>query len=368
MHECCPEAISCRLAHCPPHRTSIGPRGDLVGYLRPETAQVGVQRGAGWAAAVVAVDCPHHHAKRSCSSEGPCSALQSFTLLACLPLPPQGIFVNFKDLLYYNGSKLPFAAAQVRFFRVAVVLLSLAATQLTAMNKFISTCCCAPPPPLPQIGSSYRNEISPRAGLLRVREFTQAEIEHFVNPADKVGGMAGFSLLPCLLSERPECSATCRQRSAAAIQLCIRPLTCCPCPLRCPPPSAEPPQVQVGGERGAAAVQPRAAGVGAKGHSWVVCGGGHVRQQLQQLVTPHHGAHVRLSTCHPCQHVGSPSLCGPHCTSPPTDGRGEEAEAHPAGRGCVPGHHRQRDAGLLHWPHLSVWREGAVHKDWLAGM
>lgn len=51
-------------------------------------------------------------------------------------------------LLYYNGSKLPFAAAQ--------------------------------------IGQSYRNEISPRAGLLRVREFTQAEIEHFVNPDDKV--------------------------------------------------------------------------------------------------------------------------------------------------------------------------------------
>lgn len=47
----------------------------------------------------------------------------------------QGIFVNFRDLLYYNGGKLPFAAAQ--------------------------------------IGNSYRNEISPRAGLLRVREFTQ---------------------------------------------------------------------------------------------------------------------------------------------------------------------------------------------------
>ena len=78
-------------------QTSIGPKGDLTGYLRPETAQ--------------------------------------------------GIFVNFKDLLYYNGSKLPFAAAQ--------------------------------------IGNSYRNEISPRAGLLRVREFTQAEIEHFVNPEDK---------------------------------------------------------------------------------------------------------------------------------------------------------------------------------------
>ncbi|WIA35437.1 hypothetical protein OEZ86_003878 [Tetradesmus obliquus] len=78
-------------------KTSIGPRGDLVGYLRPETAQ--------------------------------------------------GIFVNFRDLLYFNGGKLPFAAAQ--------------------------------------IGNAYRNEISPRAGLLRVREFTQAEIEHFVNPDDK---------------------------------------------------------------------------------------------------------------------------------------------------------------------------------------
>lgn len=78
-------------------KTSIGPRGDQVGYLRPETAQ--------------------------------------------------GIFVNFRDLLYYNGNRLPFAAAQ--------------------------------------IGQSYRNEISPKAGLLRVREFTQAEIEHFCSPEDK---------------------------------------------------------------------------------------------------------------------------------------------------------------------------------------
>ena len=57
--------------------------------------------------------------------------------------------ILYRDLLYYNGGKLPFAAAQ--------------------------------------IGQSYRNEISPRAGLLRVREFTQAEIEHFVDPDDKVG-------------------------------------------------------------------------------------------------------------------------------------------------------------------------------------
>ncbi|KAG8081797.1 hypothetical protein GUJ93_ZPchr0014g47593 [Zizania palustris] len=78
-------------------QTSIGPSGLSAGYMRPETAQ--------------------------------------------------GIFVNFKDLYYYNGNKLPFAAAQ--------------------------------------IGQAFRNEISPRQGLLRVREFTLAEIEHFVDPEDK---------------------------------------------------------------------------------------------------------------------------------------------------------------------------------------
>ncbi|KAK8693032.1 hypothetical protein V6N13_070631 [Hibiscus sabdariffa] len=78
-------------------QTSIGPSGLSPGFMRPETAQ--------------------------------------------------GIFVNFKDLYYYNGNKLPFAAAQ--------------------------------------IGQAFRNEISPRQGLLRVREFTLAEIEHFVDPDDK---------------------------------------------------------------------------------------------------------------------------------------------------------------------------------------
>ncbi|KAJ6712919.1 GLYCINE--TRNA LIGASE 1 MITOCHONDRIAL [Salix purpurea] len=63
------------------------------------------------------------------------------------PETAQGIFVNFKDLYNYNGNKLPFAAAQ--------------------------------------IGQAFRNEISPRQGLLRVREFTLAEIEHFVDPDDK---------------------------------------------------------------------------------------------------------------------------------------------------------------------------------------
>lgn len=35
------------------------------------------------------------------------------------------------------------------------------------------------------VGNAFRNEISPRSGLIRVREFTMAEIEHFCDPADK---------------------------------------------------------------------------------------------------------------------------------------------------------------------------------------
>ncbi|KAL7291165.1 hypothetical protein TKK_0015081 [Trichogramma kaykai] len=63
------------------------------------------------------------------------------------PETAQGIFVNFKRLLEFNQERLPFAAAQ--------------------------------------IGNSFRNEISPRSGLIRVREFTMAEIEHFCDPSDK---------------------------------------------------------------------------------------------------------------------------------------------------------------------------------------
>ncbi len=36
-----------------------------------------------------------------------------------------------------------------------------------------------------QIGKSYRNEISPRQGLIRLREFTQAELELFINPKER---------------------------------------------------------------------------------------------------------------------------------------------------------------------------------------
>lgn len=63
------------------------------------------------------------------------------------PETAQGHFINFSKLLDANNGKMPFASASV--------------------------------------GKSYRNEISPRAGLLRVREFLMAEIEHYVDPAEK---------------------------------------------------------------------------------------------------------------------------------------------------------------------------------------
>ena len=61
------------------------------------------------------------------------------------PETAQGQFLNFKKLLDFNQGSVPFASACV--------------------------------------GKSYRNEISPRSGLLRVREFLMAEVEHFVDPA-----------------------------------------------------------------------------------------------------------------------------------------------------------------------------------------
>ncbi|CAH1238658.1 GARS [Branchiostoma lanceolatum] len=74
---------------------------------------------------------------------GPAGLLPGFLR----PETAQGIFLNFKRLLEFNQNKLPFAAAQ--------------------------------------IGVSFRNEISPRSGLIRCREFPMAEIEHFLDPDEK---------------------------------------------------------------------------------------------------------------------------------------------------------------------------------------
>jgi glycyl-tRNA synthetase len=60
------------------------------------------------------------------------------------PETAQGIFVEFPRLKEYARGKLPFGVGQV--------------------------------------GKAWRNEIAPRRGLIRVREFTQAELEHFIDP------------------------------------------------------------------------------------------------------------------------------------------------------------------------------------------
>ncbi|MFP3908762.1 MAG: glycine--tRNA ligase [Archaeoglobaceae archaeon] len=63
------------------------------------------------------------------------------------PETAQGIFIDFKRLKEYFRGQLPFGVSQ--------------------------------------IGRVYRNEISPRQGVIRLREFNQAELEYFVHPENK---------------------------------------------------------------------------------------------------------------------------------------------------------------------------------------
>ena len=63
------------------------------------------------------------------------------------PETAQGIFIAFKRINRFYKNKLPFGIVQ--------------------------------------LGKSYRNELSPRQGVIRLREFTQAEAEIFVDPTDK---------------------------------------------------------------------------------------------------------------------------------------------------------------------------------------
>ena len=60
------------------------------------------------------------------------------------PETAQGMFTSFPALLRHNRDRLPFGAIQV--------------------------------------GKGYRNEISPRQGMIRLREFNMAELEYFINP------------------------------------------------------------------------------------------------------------------------------------------------------------------------------------------
>ena len=101
---------------------------------------------------IINISCP------SCSS--PLSEMSAFNLMFSTsvgagkgspgylrPETAQSIFLAFPWLLRQNRGKLPFAGAQ--------------------------------------IGRAFRNEISPRQGPLRMREFTQMEVEHFFLPSNE---------------------------------------------------------------------------------------------------------------------------------------------------------------------------------------
>ena len=62
------------------------------------------------------------------------------------PETAQGMFTSFPSLYRHNRERLPFGAIQV--------------------------------------GKGYRNEISPRQGMIRLREFNMAELEYFINPLE----------------------------------------------------------------------------------------------------------------------------------------------------------------------------------------
>jgi glycyl-tRNA synthetase len=95
----------------------------------------------------------------TCGTELAGQAIQNFNLMFETNIGPgssspgylrpetaQGIFVEFPQLAEYARNQLPFGVTQ--------------------------------------IGRAYRNEISPRKSLLRVREFTQAELELFIDPEE----------------------------------------------------------------------------------------------------------------------------------------------------------------------------------------
>ena len=99
----------------------------------------------------------HEIACPSCGTQLAGEEVESFNLMFATDIGPgdsqpgylrpetaQGIFVEFPRLKEYARGSLPFG--------------------------------------ITQIGPAYRNEISPRGGLLRLREFTQAELEQFIDP------------------------------------------------------------------------------------------------------------------------------------------------------------------------------------------
>ncbi|KAL4955427.1 glycyl-tRNA synthetase [Aspergillus filifer] len=86
------------------------------------------------------------HEIRNSDDDAPVEPPVRFNLIFKTTIGPSGV-INFwisRNLSSYNQNSMPFASAS--------------------------------------IGKSFRNEVSPRSGLPRVREFLMAEIEHFVDP------------------------------------------------------------------------------------------------------------------------------------------------------------------------------------------
>ena len=77
------------------------------------------------------------------------------------PETAQGMFTNFATLYRHYRKRLPFGAVQ--------------------------------------LGKGYRNEISPRQGMIRQREFNMAELEYFIDPAAKIRLTVGKSWLDELI-------------------------------------------------------------------------------------------------------------------------------------------------------------------------
>ena len=68
-----------------------------------------------------------------------------------------------------------------------------AQTTYLAFNRLWEVCRKRLPLGVLQIGHSFRNEISPRQGMIRLREFSQAEIQFFVDPENKFVSEKKFS-------------------------------------------------------------------------------------------------------------------------------------------------------------------------------
>lgn len=115
----------------------------IDGYSGPELGELMVKYNIGNPVTGEALEAPRAFNLMFETAIGPSGQMKGFLR----PETAQGQFLNFNKLLEFNNSKTPFASAS--------------------------------------IGKSFRNEISPRAGLLRVREFLMAEIEHFLDPEDK---------------------------------------------------------------------------------------------------------------------------------------------------------------------------------------